>query len=126
MEIMRRVYAAMTATGEVPTDLFVPDVAVDATGASPDIGLLGAQDAMEALRTYIQTFDDFHVEMEELIHADGECVVTVARDGGRIKGSKAEISNRFFHVVKFRDNRIASWATYTDRITALKAAGLSE
>ena len=127
VEVIRRAYASVNATGDVPDELLLSDMTIDGTGATPDIGAsLPVEAAREALRSYIQTFEGFRVELNELIHADGSCVVTMVRDGGRLKGSEAEIWNRFFHVFSFRDHRIASFAAYTDRKQALEAAGLSE
>jgi ketosteroid isomerase-like protein len=126
VEVVRRAYASATATHDVPDELFQPDVTVDGTGAAPDIGAaLTADDAREVLRSYFQTFEAYRVELEDVLHADEDCVVTVVRDGGRVKGSEAEIWNRFFHVVKFRDNKIASFASFTERDRALEAAGLA-
>jgi hypothetical protein len=48
--------------------------------------------------TYWTMFENFHVEVEEVIHADERQVVTAVRDGGQMKGSDAEVWNRFFHV----------------------------
>ncbi|MDX6615133.1 MAG: hypothetical protein QOD60_224 [Solirubrobacterales bacterium] len=127
VEVVRRAYESVTATGDVPAELIQPDVIVDGRGATPDIGSsLPFEAAREALLSYIQTFEGFRVELVELIHADEKCVVTVVRDGGRIKGSEAEIWNRYFHVFDFRDHRIAGWAAYTEREQALEAAGLLE
>jgi ketosteroid isomerase-like protein len=126
VEVIRRAYESVTATGDVPDELILSDVTVDGTGATPDIGSsLSFEPAREALRSYMQTFEGFRVELVEVIHADENCVVTVVRDGGRMKGSEAEIWNRYFHVFRFRDHRIASWAAYTEREQALEAAGLS-
>lgn len=41
-----------------------------------------------------------------MIHADERLVVTAARDGGRLKGSDAEVWNDFFHVWTFRDGKV--------------------
>ena len=51
------------------------------------------------LRGYIETFKDFRADLTEVIHADERLVVTAARDGGRLKGSDAEVWNDFFHLV---------------------------
>ena len=61
-----------------------------------------------------------------MIQADDERVVCVVRDGGRISGSDAEVSNQFFNVFTFRDGRITRLSFYTDMNRALAAAGLLE
>jgi hypothetical protein len=46
-------------------------------GPSPDFGVLpGFEASLEALRQYWETFEDFQVEIEEVIHIDEEQVVT--------------------------------------------------
>jgi ketosteroid isomerase-like protein len=128
LEIVRRVYERVTASLEMSPDLFDTDFEVDATeiGAG-DVGVTRGLDvAQEALREYWETFEDFHVEMEEVIHADEKQVVTAVRDGGRIKGTDAEVRNRFFHVWTFGDRKIVRLSIHTDRSRTLEAAGLSE
>jgi ketosteroid isomerase-like protein len=128
VEIVRRVYERVTASLEMSPDLFDTDLEVDATeiGAG-EVGVSRGLDvAEEALREYWETFEDFHVEMEEVIHADEKQVVTVVRDGGRIRGSDAEVWNRFFHVWTFGDRKIVRLSIHTDRHRTLEAAGLSE
>jgi ketosteroid isomerase-like protein len=43
-----------------------------------------------------------------------------------MRGSDAEVSNRFFHVWRFGDGKINRMSVHTDREAALKAAGLRE
>jgi ketosteroid isomerase-like protein len=88
-------------------------------------GALPLDATQQALREYFETFEDFHVEIVELIQPDGEHVVATIRDGGRIRGSDAEVSNRYFHVWTFRDRRIVRLSAHTERGRALEAVGLS-
>jgi ketosteroid isomerase-like protein len=71
-------------------------------------------------------FEDFSLEFKEVVHADEERVVTAVRDGGRIKGSDAEIWNDLFHVWTFRDGKILRVSSHNEKSRALKAAGLRE
>jgi ketosteroid isomerase-like protein len=125
VEAVRRIYERVTASLEWPEELFDADFESD----MGELGLVGAlrlDATQEALREYFEAFEDFHVEMEELIHADGEHVVNTIRDAGRIRGSHAEVSNRYFHVWTFGDGRIVRLSVHTERGRALEAAGLSE
>jgi ketosteroid isomerase-like protein len=61
-----------------------------------------------------------------VIHADERLVVTAARDGGRLKGSDAEVWNDFFHVWTFRNGKVTRRSSHGMRSHALEAAGLSE
>lgn len=125
VEMARRVYEEVSAHLEAPQDLFDPDFELDATDTTPDLGVIrGFEASQEALRTYWETFEDFHIEITDVIHADEDQVVTAVRDGGRMRGSDYEVSNRFFQVWTFRDGKIVRFSTHTDRNRALEAAGL--
>jgi hypothetical protein len=128
VETIQRIYEATNARLETPREPFGPGYEVDAREVWLESAgiILGFEAAEEALRGYWSTFQDFHVEMEEVIHADEEQVVTAIRDGGRIAGSDAEVNNRYFHVWTFRDGKIVRLSIHTDRTRALEAAGLSE
>jgi ketosteroid isomerase-like protein len=112
----------------MPPDLYDLEVEVDSTDVGVgNFGIIrGLRAAHAALRDYWDTFEDFRVEMEDVIYADQERVVTAVRDRGRIKGSDAEISNRLFHVWTLRDRRVVRLSIHTERDQALKAAGVSE
>ena len=127
VEMVRDMYEAFNR-GELPLASFTTDFELDATDVSPDAtGVMRGIKAVEGeMQAYWKTFDGFRVELEEVIHADDERVVGVVRDRGRIPGSDAEISNRFFNVFTFRDGRITRLSFHTDRSSALEAAGLLE
>jgi len=82
--------------------------------------------SQQALGSYFSTFENFHVAIEEVVHADEGRVVTKIRDGGRMRGSSAEIWSQFFHVWSFREGKVVRWSSYIDRAAALEAVGLPE
>jgi ketosteroid isomerase-like protein len=126
VEILRDTYAAFNR-GEMPLASFTTDFELDATDASPDGGVMRGVKAVESeMQVYWSSFNDFHVEIEEVIHADDERVVCVVRDRGRIPGSDAELSSRFFNVFTFREGKVTRLSFHTDRNSALVAAGLLE
>lgn len=47
-----------------------------------------------------------------------------ARDGGRIRGTDAEVRNRFFHVWSFGDGKIVRLSIHSNENRALEVAGL--
>ena len=128
VEIVRRIYAEVTAHSATPAELVDTDVEVDQTDASPEDAepIRGFEAADEAMREYWETFENFQVELEAVIHGDREQVVTCVRDGGQIKGSNAEVWNRFFHVWTIGDGKVSRLSIHLDRNRALDAAGLSE
>jgi ketosteroid isomerase-like protein len=123
---VRRVYECVSAGTEWPRELFGAEFESDMREVGVGAGVLRFDTTQKALSEYFRTFEDFHAEMEELIHADEERVVDMLRDGGRISGSDAEVSNRYFHVWIFGHGRIVGLSVHTDRNRALEAAGLRE
>jgi ketosteroid isomerase-like protein len=127
VEIVRRAYQGVNDRLEPPRELFEAGYECDVTQVAPDIGVArGFDDVLDALRPYWETFDDFHVEIEELIHADERRVLTAVRDGGRMRGSDADVLNRFFHVWTFGEGKVIRLSIDTDRNRALEAAGLRD
>ncbi len=126
VEILRDMYEAFNR-GEWPVASFSTDFELDATDAAPDGSVVrGVEAVASEMQAYWNSFDDFRVDIEEVIHADDERVVCVVRDRGRIRGSDAEVSNRFFNAFTFRDGRIARLSFHTDMSRALAAAGLPD
>jgi ketosteroid isomerase-like protein len=128
VETVQRAYEGVTARLEMFPELFDADFELDETDVSAqDFEVVpGLEAAQEGLRDYWEAFDDFHVEIEEVLHADEEQVVDAVRDGGRIRGSDAEVWNRFFHVWSFRDGKIVRLSVHSDKNRALEAAGLRD
>jgi ketosteroid isomerase-like protein len=127
VETVRRVYAGVSARLEVPGELFDPDYEFDNTELWPDVvEVLGFTAAQDTMREYWETFEAYRVEIDEVIYADEGRVVNTVRDGGRMRGTDAEVWNRFFHVWTLRGGRIVRLSIHTDQNRALEAAGLSD
>jgi len=127
VEVVRRIYEALNETGEPPVGFGAPNYEFDASDVMPDMPpSRGQEEAVRMFRSYSEMFDDFTVTLEEVIAADNECVVTSVTDGGRMKGSDAEVWNRFFHVFTLRNGKVTRWSSHLTRERALEAAGLSE
>ena len=127
VEIVQRVYKALTDTGEPAWELLAADFEFDASGVLPDTPpSRGHDEAGRIFRSYSEMFEDFRVVLEEVIASDNEHVVTAVEDGGRMTGSDAEVRNRFFHVFTIREGEVVRWSSHLDRAGALAAAELSE
>jgi ketosteroid isomerase-like protein len=128
VEIVRRIYDQIPGSPEPVRRFFGPDYEMDLTDFQvADIGVVRAFDAVDrAVRPCYETFESFHIEIEELIHADEEHVVASVHDGGRLRGSDSEVQTHRFHVWTFRDGRIVRFSSHFDRNRALEAAGLRE
>jgi ketosteroid isomerase-like protein len=131
VEIVRREYERINADYRVEhegeREAFDPDYEFDARDVAAGMGVIRGYDAaQEALHDYWDMFEDFHIELKEVLHADENRIVTAVRDGGRMKASDAEVWNDLFHVWTFRDGKVVRISSHNDRSRALEAAGLSE
>jgi ketosteroid isomerase-like protein len=124
LETIQRIFDEVSVRHDVPRDLYDPDFEADLTEFAGG-GLLRGLDAMlELMRPYWEAFEDFRYEIEEVIHTDETQVIAAVRDGGRMKGSDAEVWTRFFDVVTFRNGKVLRISAHLDKEQALEAAGL--
>ena len=127
IEVVRRIYAEVVARPEAVRELYAPDFELDVTDTGPDIGVVrGFEPAMQALRPYFEMFDDFHIEIDEVISDASGHLVLAVHDGGRMHGTDSEIRNERFHNWTLRDGRAVRLSTHLDRNRALEAAGVSQ
>lgn len=91
----------------------------------PDLdGVYVGRDAViKASRHYWGTWDEYKLDVEELIDA-GSSVVVVLHEQGRGKGSGAPFEQRLAQVWTFHRGRVIRWELFPDKATALEAAGL--
>ena len=85
---------------------------------------VGRDAVIKASTHYWGTWDDYHVEAEEILDA-GQSVVVIIRERGRGKGSGAPFDQQHPQVWTFRGSRIIRWESLATRAEALEAAGLS-
>jgi len=123
-DVVRRLYEAGDAVGfEGVLEFFDPEIEFDLTDVSPDQRAGRGRDAFtKAASAYTDTFEEWHVDLVELIEIDADRVLAVVRDGGRLKGSDREIYNDFAHLWTLREGRLVRWAGFTDKTRALEAA----
>jgi ketosteroid isomerase-like protein len=127
VEVVKRGCDASNQISELSPEVFAADFVLDLTEAAPDFGVLrGIEASQQALRGYTETFDEFWVEMEEVIHADARQVVTAVSNRGRMRESDSQVSSSFFHVFTLEDGKVVRWSVHVDRNQALEAAGLRE
>jgi ketosteroid isomerase-like protein len=125
VEIVRRIFATVNDSLDLPRELYDPDYELDLSESGGGVHR-GIDAGLEQMRPYWETFEDFHYEIEEVIHADDQRVIMAVRDGGRMRGSDAEVWTRFFDVFTFRNGKVLRTSAHLDRNRALEAAGLSE
>src|SRR5215216_6559322 len=113
VQIVRRIYDDYVDRPEATRELYHPDYELGVTDVAPDFDVIrGFDAALEALRPYFETFEDFYIELEEVIHVDEEHVVVEVHDGGRIPGSDSEVRNHRFHVYASRDGKVVRFSSH--------------
>jgi uncharacterized protein len=68
----------------------------------------GAEGFKEFVESWLESFDDFHIEPELLIQKDDR-VIVVGRQHGRGHGSGIELETRVIHVWTIRDGKGVGW-----------------
>jgi ketosteroid isomerase-like protein len=98
----------------------------DQLPAGMDAVVYGHDGYVRRLRAWVDTFDDFRFEPEEVIDLGGTLLVTV-RWSGHGSGSGVPMSGRLFQLLTLkRCGLVQKQEDFTDRAEALEAAGLRE
>ena len=96
-------------------------------GAPDDRGPMHGKAAVRAwLQDWIDMFDEFRMELVELVDAGDDTLVIAERYGGRAKLSGVDTDSIVWTVLTMRDGMIAGGREYPSREQALEAVGLSE
>jgi hypothetical protein len=82
----------------------------------------GAEGFQEFVESWLESFDDFHIEPELLVQ-EGDRVIVVGRQHGRGHGSGIELETRVVHVWTIRDGRAVGWWSPRTVDEALAALG---
>ena len=131
VEIVRRSAEEFNRGGvEAMIDTYwAPEIVWDMTNAGvPGVGVYTGYDEVRAFVAdwfSVFEFDEWELEVEELIDCDDR-VVSIVRQRGRGTSSGAEVSVDFAQVVSLRAGKIVRVDNYLDRSKALEAVGLRE
>src|SRR5436190_19926539 len=128
VEIVRRAYARFDAGRPDPEFL---DPEIEWRGpreftdlAEPHFGHEGVERYLDKVN---EALDDYRMVPEEFIDVGDDQVLVFSREGGRGKGSGAEVqTNPTAHLWTLRDGKAIRMQSYWERSDALEAAGLSE
>ena len=87
----------------------------------------GHEGVREYITILIEALDDYRMAPEEFIDAGDDRVLVFSREGGRGRGSGAEvISQPTAHLWTLRNGKAVALRSYWERAEALEAVGLSE
>jgi uncharacterized protein len=87
----------------------------------------GHDGVREYLTILTEVLEDYRMSPEEFIDAGADQVLVFSREGGRGRGSGADVETHpTAHLWTLRDGKAVRMQSYWERADALEAAGLSE
>jgi ketosteroid isomerase-like protein len=140
VEIVRRIYAVLdvsvpgsVSTVSVPTEpfgmLIDSEIEWNFPREFPDLAepYYGYEGAKQYRRKIAEVLDDYRMEPERFIDAGDDRVLVFSREGGRGKGSGAEVFTHLTaHIWTLKDGKAVRMQSIWERADALEAVGLSE
>ena len=117
--------ASFRAFVEAVEAAFHPEFEAVAVGSMASGRYLGLSGLRSLWLDWIEAWESYRVEVEDMIDA-GDDVVVLVRDHGRRAGMDTEVSVRGASVWTVRDGKVRRAAFYPDRAHALEAVGLRE
>ena len=128
VDTLRHYHELLNETGEVPLELFHPDIEVHMFRGSPIPGPYRGHDGL--LRWREDTFDvieNWRLELDGVTMADEDPDLLVAQQRfvGRTRHTDLQVNFPLATVIRFTDGLIARIQGYRERSEALEAAGMS-
>ncbi len=108
-------------------DWTTPDLLIVQPPEVPDAKTYEGRAAMaEAWEDWPNEWEDFRLDLVEVIDVSDNVAVSVTRHRGRGRESGIEMDFQVFYVHRLRDGKLARMDMFFSREQALEAAGLSE
>jgi ketosteroid isomerase-like protein len=127
VERVRRAYQLYDETQQPDYELLHRDVTWHTALDLPDSATYRGHDGVaELYAEWIDSFEDFRVEVEEMIDDGADTVIVMTRLRGRFRGSTDEVDLIEAHVWKLIDGKAVEIREYRTRVQALEAVGLQE
>jgi ketosteroid isomerase-like protein len=129
VELIRKGYEAWAKGGAVAFEFLDPEIEWRGPRQFPDLAepVFGHDGVRRYMEKVYEVFEDYRMVPEEFIDAGGDQVLVFSREGGRGRGSGAEVeTNPTAHLWTLRDGKAVLMQSYWDRTEALEAAGLPE
>jgi ketosteroid isomerase-like protein len=127
VEVVRRGYEHFGATRDFRQEIFDPDFVWDmSTFPWPEQQVYpGIEGAREFIADWLDAWEDWRIEVEQLLDA-GDDVVAIVRQRGRSKATRLPVDMHFAQLWTLRDGKQLRMRMYADPDDALRAAGLRE
>ncbi len=129
VELVRERFKRFVATGAVEDDWYAADFVWDMStfaGWPEKKHYEGVAGLREFLAAWLEAWDDWRYELEELRDAGDDRVVAISRQYGRSKSTGVEVTMHFGQVWTLRNGIYIRMQMYATPAEALEAAGLSE
>ena len=127
VEIVRLGYDEFLATGELVERVTAPEFVWDMStfhGWPERQTYEGPEGTREFLTDWVSAWEDWRLEVRELIDA-GDDVVAILHQSGRSKTTGLEVDMDFAQVWTIKDGKQTRMRMYADPDEALRAVGLS-
>ena len=85
----------------------------------------GHAGVLEAFAIWPEQWDDYQIEILQIVDADDHVVVRT-HQRGRGRGSGVEVEDEIWFVLGFRNGKVAEWRMFGAERDALEAVGLSD
>ena len=119
--------AVLVGDMEMFNGLTTPDLVLVQPPEVPDAKTYeGTGAIVEAMEDWPNQWEDFRMDLTEVIDVADEVAVSVTRHRGRGKKSGIEVDFEVFYVSRGRDGKLARLEMFFKREQALEAAGLTE
>jgi ketosteroid isomerase-like protein len=128
VETLRRGFEHFLSTGDFRAPIFHRDFVWDMStfrGWPERQTYAGIEGAREFMGEWLDAWEDWELDVEELLDA-GERVVAIVRQRGHSKATGVSVEMHFAMVWTFRDGKQIRMEMYASPDDALEAAGLSE
>ena len=132
VEIIGRMYDAWLSDDyETVFATYDPDVRLNPDPEASWVGIgdryVGHDGIRRYMRAVYEAFEDYRPEVEKIIDAGEQRVLTLAVEHGRGRGSGAQVeARRTAHLWTLREGRVVQLDLFLDRRRALEAVGLAE
>jgi ketosteroid isomerase-like protein len=108
-------------------DMTTPDLVMVQPPEVPDAKIYEGPNAIvEAMEDWPTQWEDFRMDLIEIIDVSEDVVVSVTRHRGRGRESGIEMDFEVFYVQRGRDGKLARLEMFFSREQALDAVGLRE
>ncbi len=128
LEVVRRGFEHFGRTGEFLDELAAPEFVWDMStfaGWPEKQTYEGVEGSREFLRTWLEAWDDWEIEVIELREA-GDKVVAILRQRGVSKSTGLEVDMDLAQVFTIKDGKQTRAQMYASPAEGLEAVGLSE